>query len=125
SMMGAIAFQKGLGATHSLAHPLSTEFAMHHGTTNAILLPAVLEFNNKVSSARIAALARHCNVPDLAAHISELNRILGIKPRLREYGIPEPALAMLADKAFEDGCHQLNPRPCSREDLLHLYQKSW
>ena len=45
SMMGAIAFQKGLGATHSLAHPLSSEFGMHHGTTNAVLLPAVLEYN--------------------------------------------------------------------------------
>jgi Alcohol dehydrogenase, class IV len=61
SMMGAIAFQKGLGATHSLAHPLSTEFGMHHGTTNAILLPAVLEFNSRVSGERIRTLARQCN----------------------------------------------------------------
>ena len=45
AIMGAVAFQKGLGAVHSLAHPLSTECGMHHGTTNAILLPAVLEYN--------------------------------------------------------------------------------
>ncbi|HUQ90637.1 MAG TPA: iron-containing alcohol dehydrogenase [Bryobacteraceae bacterium] len=125
SMMGAIAFQKGLGAAHSLAHPLSTEFGMHHGTANAVVLPYVLEFNRSVSGERLAALARQCGVPDLIARTVELNRLCGIAPRLRDYGVPEDALGTLASKAIEDGCHQLNPRPCTVEDLLSLYRQAW
>jgi len=125
SMMGAIAFQKGLGATHSLAHPLSTDFGMHHGTTNAVLLPVVLEFNRVVSAARLADLAALFRCADVAEHVRELNRICGVAPRLRDHGIPEAALESLAGKAFQDGCHQLNPRPCTREDLLDLYRRAW
>ncbi len=125
SMMGAIAFQKGLGATHSLAHPLSSEFGMHHGTTNAVLLPAVLDFNKGVCEERLATLAQRFGVEDAIERVRELNRILRIPPRLRDHGIPEDALPMLADKAMQDGCHLLNPRPCTREDLLELYRQSW
>ena len=125
SMMGAIAFQKGLGATHSLAHPLSSECNLHHGTANAVLLPHVLEFNHKVASERLNDLARAFGVSDTIDHVRELNTICNIKPRLRDYGIMEDALPMLADKAILDGCHQSNPRPCTREDLLELYRKSW
>ena len=122
SMMGAIAFQKGLGATHSLAHPLSAEFGMHHGTTNAVLLPVVLEFNKPFCEQRLSDLAKAFGVDDAIGHVRELNRILSIKPRLRDHGITEESLPMLAGKAFEDGCHQLNPRPCTQEDLLALYR---
>ena len=125
SMMGAIAFQKGLGATHSLAHPLSSEFAMHHGTANAVLLPAVIEFNATVVADRLAELSGVLGGPDSATAVRRLNAMLGIAPRLRDYGVPEGALEMLAAKAFEDGCHQLNPRPCSESDLLHLYRQAW
>ncbi len=125
SMMGAIAFQKGLGATHSLAHPLSSEFQMHHGTANAVLLPVVLEFNREASAARLAQLSAHLECGDLAARVRELNTLCSIQPRLRDYGIPESALPMLADKAIQDGCHQFNPRPCTREDLLSLYRQAW
>jgi 4-hydroxybutyrate dehydrogenase len=125
SMMGAIAFQKGLGATHSLAHPLSSEFGMHHGTANAVLLPAVLEFNRDASAGRLAYLSAQLGCADLPARVRELNGICGIQPCLRDYGIPESALPMLADKALQDGCHQFNPRPCTREDLLALYRLAW
>ncbi len=125
SMMGAIAFQKGLGATHSLAHPLSTEFGMHHGTTNAVLLPVVLEFNRDVAADRLADLAAHFRSPDAIERVRELNRICRIAPRLRDHGIPKPSLPALADKAFQDGCHLLNPRPCTRDDLMELYRKAW
>jgi len=54
--------------------------------------------------------------------VRDLNRRVGIAPRLRDYGVTEAALPSLADKAFEDGCHQLNPRPCTRADLLALYR---
>jgi 4-hydroxybutyrate dehydrogenase len=124
AMMGAIAFQKGLGAVHSLAHPLSTEFGMHHGTSNAVLLPAVLEFNRSAVPRHFVELKRHLG-KDIAECTAELNDICGITPRLRDYSVPENALPFLADKAVEDGCHLLNPRPCTRDSLLHLYQESW
>jgi len=125
SMMGAIAFQKGLGATHSLAHPLSSEFGMHHGTANAVLLPAVIEFNQEVVADRMKELGEVLGGPDAATAVRRLNALLGILPRLRDYGIPEESLPSLAAKAFEDGCHQLNPRTCTELDLLTLYRHAW
>jgi len=122
SMMGAIAFQKGLGATHSLAHPLSSDCGMHHGTSNAVLLPFVLEFNRAAVPQRLDDLAAQFGGGDIVAHVRDLNRRAGIRPRLRDYGVTEDVLPALADKAIEDGCHQLNPRPCTREDLLALYR---
>jgi 4-hydroxybutyrate dehydrogenase len=124
AMMGAIAFQKGLGAVHSLAHPLSSEFGMHHGTSNAVLLPVVLEFNREAVPERFETLHRHLG-KEIAECTQELNRICGILPRLRDYGIPEDALPDLADKAIQDGCHLLNPRPCTRDTLLELYRKAY
>lgn len=114
SIMGAVAFQKGLGAVHSLAHPLSSDCGMHHGTANAVLLPAVLEYNEPAAQS-----------PYSANQIRALNAQLNIAPRLRDYGVTEEILKKLADKAIEDGCHQNNPRPCTREDLLGLYRTAY
>ena len=124
AMMGAIAFQKGLGAVHSLAHPLSTEFGMHHGTSNAVLLPAVLEFNRPAVPDRFNELAHQLG-KDVADCTRELNGICGIAPRLRDYGIPEQALVGLAEKAIQDGCHLSNPVPCTVDILLSLYRQAW
>ncbi len=124
AMMGAIAFQKGLGAVHSLAHPLSSDFGMHHGTSNAVLLPVVLEFNRSAAPDRFRELA-HSLGKDVADCARELNQTCGISPRLRDYAIPEGALPALADKAVQDACHLLNPRPCTRDILLSLYQEAW
>ncbi|MGH9657175.1 MAG: iron-containing alcohol dehydrogenase, partial [Bryobacteraceae bacterium] len=106
SMMGAIAFQKGLGAVHSLAHPLSSDCGMHHGTSNAVLLPVVVEYNGEAAGDRIARLAAEFGGGDLAALVRGLNQRLGIRARLRDYGVSEAMLPKLADKAIEDGCHQ-------------------
>jgi alcohol dehydrogenase class IV len=125
SMMGAIAFQKGLGATHSLAHPLSSDFAMHHGTANAVMLPWVIEFNRDAAGERLKTLAGEFGYDDVAEAVRELNRRIGIPARLREFGVAESSLESLADKAVQDGCHQLNPRPCTREDLLRLYRQAY
>jgi alcohol dehydrogenase class IV len=122
SIMGAIAFQKGLGAVHSLAHPLSSDCGMHHGTANAVLLPVVLEFNRSAAAARLADLEAQFGGGEIAAQVRDLNQRVGIAPHLRDYGVTEAALPSLADKAIQDGCHQLNPRPCTREDLLALYR---
>jgi 4-hydroxybutyrate dehydrogenase len=125
SIMGAIAFQKGLGAVHSLAHPLSSDCGMHHGTSNAVLLPVVLDFNRTAAAARMDDLAALFGGGDPAERVRELNARIGIAPRLRDWGIAENILPKLADKAIEDGCHQLNPRPCTRQDLLALYRAAY
>ncbi len=125
SLMGAVAFQKGLGATHSLAHPLSSDCGMHHGTTNAVLLPYVLEYNRPSVTDRLATLVAEFGGGDIVERVHELNRRVGIKPRLRDWGVAESILPALADKAIQDGCHQLNPRSCGRDDLLALYRQAF
>lgn len=136
SMMGAIAFQKELGAAHSLAHPLSAEFDMHHGLANAVCLPAVMRFNAEAVPGHYARAADLFGVPvhsmteaeaaaKAAGEVSALNARIGLPARLRDCGIPREALPGLAKKAVEDGCHKTNPRPCSESDLLRLYEESW
>lgn len=128
--MGAIAFQKDLGATHSLAHPLSTEFGLNHGLANALCLPAVMRFNLPDANDHYARLARMfgCANSSPEAAVTEVESMinrLGITAGLRHYKVPQESLAGLSVKAFEDSCHKTNIRPCTREDLLGLYEQSW
>lgn len=138
--MGAVAFQKDLGAAHSLAHPLSTEFGVHHGLANAVVLPEVVRFNGEVDReqyrrvaealglfAGCAAEVERAADPAVltAEFLAEFNHSLGIRQRLRDLGVPRDALPALATKAHEDGCHLTNPRPCSEADLLGLYERCW
>ena len=133
AIMGAVAFQKGLGAVHSLAHPLSSIAGLHHGTTNGILLPHVLEFNRLTSQDRLRdlAMAMEIDVHGLSvaqaasAAIERVRRLLkevAIPERLSDYGIKREMIPALAKKAMEDGCHLLNPRPCAESDMVSLYQ---
>src|SRR5271157_217145 len=135
SIMGAVAFQKGLGAVHSLAHPLSSVAGLHHGTTNGILLPHVLEFNRVTSEDRLRDLAlamdldvAHASTADAAsAAIDEVRRLLlevGIPDRLSALGITREMIPALSRKAMEDACHQLNPRPCTESDMAMLYERA-
>lgn len=134
--MGAIAFQKDLGATHSLAHPLSTEFGLHHGLANALCLPAVMRFNLDAAAPHYARLAhiyrdRHANEPDHREAAEAVNLVeamierLGIQRGLRHHGVPRESLEGLAKSAFADSCHRTNIRPCTEDDLRQLYQESW
>jgi alcohol dehydrogenase class IV len=128
AMMGAVAFQKGLGACHSLAHPLSNLCALHHGLANALCLPAVVEFNGSVAEARLGDAARALGAEPssraLSARLRELRREVGLPESLRAGGVKPEQLGALADGAIEDACHRLNPRPCTRADLLALYEAS-
>jgi len=135
AMMGAVAFQKGLGAVHSLAHPLSSIANLHHGTANGILLPPVLEFNKLTSEERLRdiAVAMDLDVAGKSASeaadeaIERVRRLLkevGIPDRLSAFGITREMIPALAKKAMEDGCRMLNPRPCSEADMVALYERS-
>ena len=133
AIMGAVAFQKGLGTVHSLAHPLSTVAGMHHGLTNAILLPHVMRFNLPVVRERLADLAAalgvdtHGLTSEAAAEaaiaaIERLNAGIGIPPRLSDAGVREEMIPVMVPLAMEDGCRLLNPRPTSRQDMEALYR---
>ncbi len=126
AMMGAVAFQKGLGACHSLAHPLSSEKGIHHGLANALCLPQVVEFNTAAVPERLervrAILDR--GAASLAGALRDLRKRTGLPGGLRAEGVDGADVDGLADKAFEDACHRSNPRPVTRDDLRALYAAS-
>jgi len=126
AMMGAVAFQKGLGACHSLAHPLSSEKGLHHGLANALCLPAVVDWNAEVVGDRLERA--RCILDPKSRSASEalrdLRARLGLPGGLRAEGVGEADLDKLADKAFEDACHRSNPRPVTRDELRALYVAS-
>ena len=126
AMMGAVAFQKNLGACHSLAHPLSSEKDMHHGLANALCLPAVIAFNESVAHAK---LERVKNLFDPKAKSCEeairaLRARIGLPNGLAAEGITKADIPKLSAKAIEDACHRGNPRPCTQDDLAKLYEAS-
>jgi 4-hydroxybutyrate dehydrogenase len=131
--MGAVSFQKDLGAAHSISHTLSSEYGVQHGLANAIALPAVVRFNGQTDSAQYEriATALGCSEPSddpapwVADFLNEFNQSIGITQRLRDLKIPRESLTELAAKAMEDGCHLSNPRQCTEADMLGLYKEIW
>ncbi len=131
--MGAVSFQKDLGAAHSLSHLLSSEFGIQHGLANAIALPAVVLFNGEHDSSQYERIAGAlgCSEPSddpalwVADFLNEFNRSIDITQRLRDLKIPRENLPELAAKAMEDGCHLSNPRQCTESDMLRLYKEIW
>ena len=135
AIMGAVAFQKGLGAVHSLAHPLSTLAGLHHGTVNGILMPPVLEFNRPQSEERLRDLAvamdldvSHLRRDEAASaaieRIRQLLKEVDMPDRLSLLGIRREMIPALAKQAMEDACHLLNPRPCTEADMMALYERA-
>ncbi|MBP2230423.1 alcohol dehydrogenase class IV [Azospirillum agricola] len=129
AMEGAMAFQKGLGAVHALSHPLgAVPLRLHHGTLNAILLPAVLRFNKPAVAAKWATLCEAMGLPqdgDPAAFIADLNRRLGLPAGLEALGLERAQLPEIAEKALKDHCHATNPRTATADDYLGMLNDSY
>ena len=121
SMMGAIAFQKDLGAVHSCAHALSTVAGLHHGLANGVMIDHVMRFNRPAALRKMAELARVAGASDLVRWLADLKASLGIPAKLGSLGVTEEQIPRLVDVAVADVCHKTNPRPCSKLDFERLF----
>jgi alcohol dehydrogenase class IV len=130
--MGGVAFQKDLGATHSLAHPLSALCGMHHGTANAICLPHVMKFNAQRKPGLYRRVGLACGLDVLRTtpaeadtrtidFIRNLLKEIGLSQGLSAYGVKESQIEALATQALNDPCHATNPVPTTLDDLRALY----
>jgi alcohol dehydrogenase class IV len=124
SMMGAIAFQKDLGAVHSCAHALSTVADLHHGLANGVMIDHVMRFNRPSAEAKMAELARVAGVPDLIEWLGKLKSTIGIPAKLGALGVKPEQVPRLVEIALADICHQTNPRPCSKQDFERLFEEA-
>jgi alcohol dehydrogenase class IV len=126
SMMGAIAFQKGLGVVHSLAHPLSSLLDTHHGLANAVNIPYGMRFNIAGFEDRFARMAQTLGLSEhsgdaVVSYLFDLNTQVGIPHRLRDIQVKEEHLDTLAALAYADFAHPNNPKPVSQADFRALY----
>ncbi len=127
SMMGAIAFQKDLGAVHSCAHALGAVCDLHHGLANALMIEPVLRFNLRTEPAKFAELAHAVGVSGASAFLPWLARLkqqIGIAPSLAAVGVTREQIPALVAVAEKDICHQTNPRPCTREDFVRFFEQA-
>ena len=124
--MGAVAFQKGLGAIHSLSHPIGAVYGTHHGTTNAVVMPMVLDFNRKLVKDKLAAAAAYCGIKGgfqgFKSRVMELRRELSIPENLTALGVTNPDLDMLTDMALEDPSCGGNPVEMTKKNTRALYE---
>ena len=124
---GAMAFSKGLGAVHSMSHACGADqtLRLHHGTLNAVILPTILDFNRDHVGNKYARLNSAMGLAtnaDPADFIRNLNSELGLPTNLSEMGVREDAIPELATHAKKDICTFTNPRPCSQEDYMTLFE---
>lgn len=126
SLMGAVAFQKGLGVVHSLAHPLSSLLDTHHGLANAVNIPYGMQFNIEGFENKFKRMARTLELKEetgeaVVRFLFDLNSKINIPHKLRDIGVKNEHIKTLADLAFADFAHPNNPKPVSREDFKQLY----
>jgi hypothetical protein len=128
SSMGATAFQKGLGAMHSLSHPCSANLGTHHGLTNAVVMPYVLEWNRSALEERMTRLAAWLGLPDpsfesVMRWVLDLRRRIGIPHTLAEIGVQEEHAKPFAPQAHMDPSTGGNPLSLTASDFERLYLK--
>lgn len=126
ALMGAVAFQKGLGVTHSLAHALSTVCDLHHGLANGIMVPYAMAFNRDAVPSRLADLGAAVGAKTPGAEgflqwLRDLQGAIGIPRSLSEAGVAKDRLDRLVDIAVADACHPNNPRPVTAPDFHALF----
>jgi alcohol dehydrogenase class IV len=128
SMMGAIAFQKDLGAVHSCAHALGTVADMHHGLANGIMIDHVMRFNVDAAERKMAELARACRAGSTALSfvdwLTALKARIGIPARLGGKGITAAQVPRLVEVAVKDTCHHTNPKPVSAADFERIFSQA-
>ena len=129
SLMGAVAFQKGLGVVHSLAHPLSALLDTHHGLANAVNIPYGMEFNIDGFEDKFRKIARTLELKEetgegVVKYLFDLNSKINIPHHLGSIGVKAEHIETLSDLAFADFAHPNNPKPVSREDFKALYLKA-
>ncbi len=126
SMMGAIAFQKDLGAVHSCAHALGAVCDLHHGLANALMIDTVMAWNYETVPEKFDELAHVCKVPGggkaFVAWLQQLKTSVGITGRLGAHGVKPEHIPRLVEIATADICHQTNPRPCKATDFEALFK---
>lgn len=136
SMQGAMAFQKGLGCVHSLSHPLGGlkidgRTGLHHGTLNAVVMPAVLRFNadapSVVREQRFTRLRRAMHLPadaDVAQAVHDMTARLGLPTGLAQMGVTAAMFDQVIAGALADHCHKTNPKTASADDYRHMLEAS-
>lgn len=128
SLMGAVAFQKGLGVVHSLAHPLSSLLNTHHGLANAINLPYGMQFNLPGFESAFDQMATALGIKGggkaVPLYLLKLNERLGLPTKLRDIGVKPEHIDPLSDMAVDDFCHPNNPKPVRIDDFRKLYKQA-
>ncbi len=130
SMMGAIAFQKGLGVTHSCAHALGTVVDMHHGLANGIMIDYALKINVNTVPERFKTMATTVGLKDQSANgflqwLAELKTATGLPKNLSAAGVKKEKLDNLVELAVQDGCHGNNPRPVTSQDFRAIFNEAF
>jgi len=127
--MGSTAFQKGLGAIHSLSHPVNAQFNVHHGLSNAIFMPYVLTFNKNLIEDRIVSICDYLNLDknfdSFLKWILDLRKDLNIPHKLSEV-VEENKINLekLSQMALEDPSTVTNPKKLTIDDMKILYEHS-
>ncbi|MBS0123288.1 iron-containing alcohol dehydrogenase [Thetidibacter halocola] len=123
--MGAVAFQKGLGAIHALSHPVGAVFNTHHGTTNAVVMSACLDFNRPAIEEKIGQAAAYLGIKGgfdgFADRVRELNAMFAMPKGLAAMGVDASRLAELTEMALEDPSVGGNPVKMTRENTRALF----
>ena len=127
ALEGAVCFQKGLGAVHSVSHSLGA-LGHHHGTLNALMLPHVLALNASALKDKLPVLCRAMDLPsetNLVDTFLTLNQRLGLPSGLRELGIEPSIFQKIAQASLNDNAHKTNPRILTEDDYLALLAAAW